>query len=242
MPGSKPFADRRHEVSRLEGFRDAVFAFAVTLLVVSLEVPRTFDELTDAMRGFLAFAICFAMLFQVWWRHHTYFRRYGLEDAATKSLTGVLLFVVLFYVYPLKFLWTLVITRQILGASPHLPADATAMIRDVQVPAVFEIYGVGIAAVFGVFVALYLHAYRQRDALGLTVHEVLETRLSVISSAGLAVIGLISAAIARIGGVRAIGVAGFIYFAIGFMEWGVGEYGGRRRKALDSNRADTSPG
>src|SRR6266536_5396112 len=88
----------RREVSRVEGFSDAVFAFAVTLLVVSLEVPHTFEELMDAMRGFPAFALCFAMLSQVWFHHYRYFRRYGLQDTFTVVLNGVLLFVVLFYV------------------------------------------------------------------------------------------------------------------------------------------------
>jgi uncharacterized membrane protein len=247
MATSNAFSGRRHEVTRLEGFSDAVFAFAVTLLVVSLEVPRTFNELTTAMRGFFAFAICFAMLFQVWWRHHTYFRRYGLEDTVTKALTGVLLFVVLFYVYPLKFLWTLVIVGQFMGgAMVHLPdGRVEPMILDAQVPRLFEIYGLGAAAVFSVFVALYLHAYRLRDALGLTPYETLATRLSVLSNVGLAAVGLVSAVVAWAGGRWGVFLAGMVYWTIGLIEWAIGEYGGRERKRLDAiagaNTASTSP-
>src|ERR1051325_7541003 len=111
------FRCRAGEITRLEGFSDAVFAFAVTLLVVSLEVPHTFEELLDAMRGFAAFGISFAILFQVWFHHYRYFRRYGLQDTATVILNGALLFVVLFYVYPLKFLFTMLVGQITGGAS-----------------------------------------------------------------------------------------------------------------------------
>ena len=75
------FRWRGGDISRLEGLSDAVFAFAVTLLVVSLEVPETFDELLHVLRGFFAFAVCFAILFWVWFDHYRFFRRYGLADA-----------------------------------------------------------------------------------------------------------------------------------------------------------------
>src|SRR5215469_15706633 len=107
MTGISRSEHRRREVSRVEGFSDGVFAFALTLLVVSLDVPKTFEELRHLMRGIPAFAACFALLYQVWWRHYRFFRRYDLEDGYVIALTGALLFVVLLYVYPLKFLWGL---------------------------------------------------------------------------------------------------------------------------------------
>src|SRR5438045_9268511 len=89
------FRWRTHEISRIEGLSDAVFAFAVTLLVVSLEVPKTFAELMSAVRGFGAFAICFTLLFIVWYNQYKFFRRYGLQDKIAILLNAALLFVVL---------------------------------------------------------------------------------------------------------------------------------------------------
>src|SRR5260221_2727541 len=106
----KKFRWRSHEVSRTEGLSDAVFGFAITLLVVSLEVPKTYSELMQTMRGFGAFAISFTLLFMVWFNQYKFFRRYGLQDNLTVFLNAILLFVVLFYVYPLKFLFTLLIS------------------------------------------------------------------------------------------------------------------------------------
>src|SRR5690349_17376740 len=94
---STAFRRRSSEITRIEAFSDVVFGFSLALLVVSLEVPRTFGELMADMRGFVPFAICFALLAQVWWLHHNFFRRYGLDDGTTAVLNFILLFVILFY-------------------------------------------------------------------------------------------------------------------------------------------------
>src|SRR5258708_36671817 len=98
---------RRYEITRLEAFSDAVFAFALTLLEVSLEAPRSYAELMQLARGFLPFAASFALLIYIWYEHSVFFSKYGLHDRTTTILNAVLLFVVLFYVYPLKYLFTL---------------------------------------------------------------------------------------------------------------------------------------
>src|SRR5580704_12923260 len=103
----KYFRWRSGEITRLEAFCDVVFGFAVTLLVVSTEVPHTYAELLADMRGFLPFAICFWQLVMIWRTHYRFSRRYGLEDPYTVFLNVVLLFLVLFFVYPLKFVFTL---------------------------------------------------------------------------------------------------------------------------------------
>jgi uncharacterized membrane protein len=240
MPRASRTEHYRREVSRVEGFSDAVFAFAITLLVVSLEVPKTFDELMAAVRGFPAFAVCFALLFQVWWRHYRFFRKYDLEDASVITLTGLLLFVVLFYVYPLKFVWTVVFS-QIQGR--QIP-DEVLSLR--QVPVLFIVYGSGVTAVFAILAAMYAHAYRKRDEIELTPVEAVDTLVDIYRNLALAGIGLMSVAIAVTTGrfaPRLAGVAGYIYFLIGFSEWGLGEYNARLRKraGTNTNTEDISP-
>src|SRR6476646_6662702 len=110
--------ERRYEITRLEAFSDAVFAFALTLLVVSLEVPHTYAELMHLIRGFLPFACCFALLVWIWYAHSAFFSRYALHDRVTTVLNAVLLFVVLFYVYRLKYLFTLTFSMMLPDLRP----------------------------------------------------------------------------------------------------------------------------
>ena len=176
--GEEGFSWRGQDVSRLEGFADAVFAFAVTLLVVSLEVPRTFGELLATMGGFFAFTICFALLFSVWHDHYKFSRRYGLRDNLTVWMTAALLFIVLFFVYPLKFLFSVLVDQLLgFGTEVRLPTGAVVQaIEPKQWPLLMVIYGGGFVAVQLVFVLLYLRAYALRGDLGLDEHELSRPR------------------------------------------------------------------
>lgn len=158
-------------MTRIEGFSDAVFAIALALLVVSLEVPKTMDELEKLARGFVPFALMFTMVCWVWYEHNKFFRRYGLQDAWTAFLNCVLLFVILFYVYPLKFL-----TTWLLGGFFRLDQPTIA---DHQVSTLMLLYSAGILLIFGTFVLLYVHAWRKRRALELTVVEEVELRFGM---------------------------------------------------------------
>src|SRR5438552_931222 len=99
------FRLRGTAISRLEVFSDVIFGLALTLLVVSLQVPKNFGELRVSVRGFVPFAICFGLFSLLWHAHYKFFRRYALEDRATLALNSFLLFVVLFYVYVLIAPW-----------------------------------------------------------------------------------------------------------------------------------------
>jgi uncharacterized membrane protein len=206
---NKGFRWRGGEITRFEGFSDAVFAFAVTLLIVSLEVPKTFNELMGTMRGFGAFAICFALLMVIWHAQYTFFRRYNLQNNYTLVLNAILIFVVLFYVYPLKFLFTLLVNQFVGAGAQH--ASAEPMIEKGQLGSLIMVFDLGYLAVFTIFALLYYHAYRLRSKMELNELELLDTRESIISALinmGTAVVSLV---IVFVGGADHAGFAGMIY-------------------------------
>jgi uncharacterized membrane protein len=218
-PGFRP---RGTEHSRMELFSDAVFAFALTLLVVSLEVPRTFRDLMRSMQGFVAFAVCFAVLMQIWFKHYGFFRRYGLQDMTVRVLNSVLLFIVLFYVYPLKFLWTNLLGGERAGFSL---AEGRMLL---------VVYGLGGAAVFLVFVLLYRHAWRLRDELDLSPLERFDTRSAILENLLTAAVPMLSVVMALVLPEHLVGLAGWIYLSYGpLLTWN-GIRDGRGRRPLEA--------
>ena len=100
-----------------------------------------------------------------------FFRRYGLQDAWTVFLNWVLLFVVLFYVYPLKFL-----TMPSLGEfggdpPPQILQEAGSRQSSCS------LYSGGVVLIFGCSCCCYRHAWRKRGALELDATDAIDAPL-----------------------------------------------------------------
>ncbi|MDQ6718905.1 MAG: TMEM175 family protein [Gemmatimonadota bacterium] len=224
----------------------------MTLLVVSLEVPKNFAELRHSVAGFLPFAISFSILVWIWYNQHIFFRRYGLQDAYSIFLNVTLLFVILFYIYPLKFLFGLLIST-FSGAAVAMtfpdgspgfgistgssPAEPVIAFNDL--PTLMAIYAAGFIAIWTVFALLHLHAYRKRALLELTPLEAFDTLTAVREDSLLAGIGVVSLLFA-LTRVAPAGVSGWIYITIGPILWIHGIIArNQRRRLLATENADS---
>lgn len=208
FPGLKKQDDdhikwRNHEVTRIEAFSDAVFAFAITLLIISLEVPKSADELFQSMKGFFPFGICFLILFGIWREQNLFFRRYGLHDGLTITLNGCLLFVILFYVYPLKFLF-----------SAFFQNALFVIDKPEQTAKIMCIYSAGYTVIFILFALMYSNSLMKKDDLKLTNAEIFVTRTTIYQHIMFAGIGVLSVTLAMLGDKYA-SFSGIVYFLIG---------------------------
>ena len=169
LPKVHGFRQRGMDMTRLETFTDAAFAFAVTMLVVGGgdAIPANFDEMIGAMKQVPAFAASFANIMLFWYAHHTWSRRFGLDDVMSAIFSFMLIFVVLIYVYPLKAIYSGALqffTNGLLESYFVLSS-----IDDLRV--MFVIFGCGYASLSLVIVLLNRHALRVADELRLSEPE-----------------------------------------------------------------------
>jgi len=231
-------ADRRHEVTRLEGFSDAVFGFAVTLLVVSLDTPEDVGDLITLAKGFAPFALTFAMVSRIWYEHNLFFRRYGLQGPWTAFLNSVLLFVVLFYVYPLKFLAQQLVSLMLLLAGGTVAEQPNFGETLFEQRWLMVIYSSGIVLIFTCFVLLYRHAWRHRGEIGLSRREEAELVLAQRSHMITLGLGVVSVLIV-VFNPRWAAWAGMVYMLMGPLH---GWHGYRSNVQLEAIDRETASG
>ena len=184
---------RRNQPTRLEGFVDAAFAFAVTLIVISLgHVPSSVEQMLQAMRGLPAFAVCFLLIARIWLAHRSWGRHYDIEDGPTVVLSLILVFLVLIYVYPLRLLFSLMFAGMSGGWLADQPVDTT--IEDLR--AAYIVFGLGLGAIAIVFMALFRHALVHAQEIGLDADEIIVTRMRIAGWFCTFVVSMISIATA----------------------------------------------
>jgi hypothetical protein len=214
--------------TRLDNFSDVVFGFALTLIVLSQAVPRTYDQLRAVLLGVGPFAACFLLFIAIWLAHYRFFRRYGMTDRKTIWINMALLLTVLLYVYPMKFLFTF--------AAGHTPPGTFS--NPNQIRQLMMVYGAGFSAIYLCFAALYANAWHQRQRLELNPLETTLTLTNFWNYIGNVSVGLICCLLAYLLPVQRSGEAGYGFLLL--LIWGRSQAIVSRR-FIRSARARTTP-
>lgn len=238
LPVEGGVRQRGEQVTRLETFVDAAFAFAVTLLVVSFDaMPSSFVELYDALRRLPAFLAGFAILVLFWHGHNRFSRRYGLEDGTIVFLSLALVAATMFYVYPLRM-----VMSAAMGFFTGGWALSETQVRSfLEFRLVFVIYGIGFATLAAILAWMNAHALRKADELQLDAAERLAARAEVVSYLVLVACAMLSILIAATipperSWMQAL--PGLVYSLLGIAMPVIGIHYGRRVQALAAQRKD----
>jgi len=103
LPRLHGFRLRGMEMTRLETFIDAAFAFAISMLVIAAQqIPDNIVALLAAFKNVPTFVCSIAVLGIFWRGHWLWSRRYGLEDSASILISWAMIVTILIFIYPLK--------------------------------------------------------------------------------------------------------------------------------------------
>ena len=209
------FLIRGAEMTRLETFVDAAFAFAVTLLVVGGgdNIPGSYTEFVQAMQQVPAFAACFANIAFFWYAHYAWSRRYGLEDMRSTVLSLILIFIVLVYVYPLKAIYSGAFSFFSGGALES--AFTLTSVDDLR--AMFVIFGVAYSSLSLMIVLLNWHALSLAESINLSAGEKFDTVTTIHIWLSSVFIPIISILIAVLAPAQLVVVAGMFYGIFGLV-------------------------
>jgi uncharacterized membrane protein len=232
---NKEFRFRGTEPGRLENFSDAVFALAITLLLISTTPPSNFQQVKRSVIDLIPFIICVTLILLIWHEHFKFYFRYGLRNATMVTLNSLFLIIVLSYVYPLKFLTKLVeFPIAIILDDRELFEELKSMISAHDMADLMIIYGVGATAVFLTLMLMYRYALRLAGELELNEIELFDTRVSIGTNLIMASVPVISVLLAIIlyrfwaAGM----IAGFAYFLYTPLMFIYGRLVDKKRKIL----------
>ena len=209
---------RGEQMTRIETFVDAAFAFAFTMLVISIDqIPRSPAELIELSRDIPSFVFSALILGSIWMAHATWSETFGLRDRLTIFLSLLLVILVLIFVYPIKLIMQT--TVEFFAVNRDLEFFYTGLFESpgwsgAEASVIFEYVSVGLILLSAILIAFYQNALRFGEELSITDDE---HRYCVTNSLIWGVVAVTAAAsfvIANLFAESNIQFAGFIYFSL----------------------------
>lgn len=232
---NKEFRHRGEEPGRLENFSDAVFALAITLLMISTSPPASFEQIKRFVWEVIPFCLCITAIISVWHEHFKFYFRYGLRNGRILFLNTLFLIIVLFYVYPLKFFSKFILLPiAFMFGQTDLINELVEVLKGTDMGYLMIIYGIGATGIFLVLMLMYRYALRNSELLQLNEIERFDTKASMISNLIMATVPLISVMVAIIfhNFVFAGMYAGFTYFLYPIVMTVFAKYTQKKRRKL----------
>src|SRR3954447_1943163 len=210
LPRLRGFRLRGMEMTRLETFIDAAFAFAITMMVIAAQqVPDDIATLLAAFANVPAFLASVIVIGIFWRGHWLWSRRFGLEDGVSILISWAMIVTVLIYIYPLKAIfgamWYLISSGQV--GQPFSLHTTEAQARTI-----FAIYALGLIAISAEILLLNLRAWQLREPLRLNARERLMTRGELTGWSIPVSVGLISLVFSFTLPIEQIAWCGWVYF------------------------------
>ncbi|MFT7208128.1 MAG: putative membrane protein, partial [Pseudohongiellaceae bacterium] len=180
---------RGENMTRIETFVDAAFAFVFTMLVISIdEIPKTVPELLDLSQDIPAFLISATIIGLIWVAHTVWSRTFGLQDRATLYLSLGLVMLVLIFVYPIK----LVVQLSIGYFSQGALQQNLEIMELSDIINLFIYFALGLMALCSILIALYQNSLRQRRQLVLSEYEIAFCKIACLTWAIVGATALVS--------------------------------------------------
>ncbi len=203
-------------MTRIETFVDAAFAFAFTMLVISIDqIPQSPIELLELSKDIPAFVLSASLLGWIWVGHSHWSRTFGLQDPMTVFLSLSLVVLVLIFVYPIK----LMVQATVVYATDDM--FATGLFDNGgwdnnSVASLFVYFSFGLLVLSIIIISLYWNALRFKHQLVLSEYEIYYCKHATIPWLVVAITALCSSGLAIFVPAPNTVIAGNIYFSLFF--------------------------
>ena len=203
---------RGEAMTRIEVFVSAAFAFAITMLVISIDqIPNSVPALIEVSKQIPAFVLSAVQLMWIWQTHALWSKRFGLEDGLTIFISSALVIIVLIFIYPLKMMFSGLFAWLTDG---FLPSQFTLSNYE-ELRYLFVYFALVFSVISLIFLWMHQHALNLKDALLLSREESFQLQTYIYIRWSLVVVGVLALIAPLLAADKWLPFTGFVYALIG---------------------------